>query len=402
MKKVFPIIVACFSILLGSCASTPAAAPQASSSAPPLAASAVPSSASGNVKDAVQTMRELRDAARAAFDANHPVEALRHLVGLIAVDGEAAPEKDSGRGAERAELIRKADAELTAIGARFTMEPTDEWMSGSKQLAGNVRDLSKGAGLKPAVRVVINYDYGKAVVADAPVRFAFVDGVGDISVSGTTDSYGVASATVRGLAHADKPVVIRAVLAVSNRGKTKVFSEVFRDFSYLPSSRAARVMALERVVAADKKVKTVADRSPLMDAVTRGLSGSGLDLVPSDGALDPAAFMSALNGDPAAVSKALALGGTPASFLAIAVADCDEPRQMVLQGKTYEIYTTNVRANVRLLRSDGSVVDSRPMVSARGQGGTPDQAVQAAFKAVRDGVEKDLVGASSTIKSSLD
>lgn len=401
MKNRSFFFAVCASVLFASCVSTPAAAP---ASTPAAAAQSAPagSSASGPLKDAVQTMRELRDAARAAFDANHPVEALRHLVGLIAVDGEAAPEKDAARASERAELIRKADAELTAIGARFTMEPTDEWMTGSKQLAGNVRDLAKGTGLKPAVRLVINYDYGKAVVADAPVRFAFVDGVGEISVSGTTDSYGVASATVRGLARADKPVVIRAVLAVSNRGKTKVFNEVFRDFSYLPSSRSARVIALERVVAADKKVKSVSDHSPLVDSVSRGLSGSGLDLVPADGALDPAAFMSALNGDPAAVSKALSLGGSPASFLAIAVADCDEPRQMVLQGKTYEIYTANVRASVRVLRSDGSVVESRPMVAARGQGGTPDQAVQSAFRAARDGVEKDLASASASIKASLD
>ena len=48
------------------------------------------------------------------------------------------------------------------------------------------------------------------------------------------------------------------------------------------------------------------------------------------------------------------------------------------------------------------MVDARPQASVRGQGGTPDAAVQAAFKAAREAVEKDLSAASAQIKSSLD
>lgn len=384
---------------LVSCVSLPATAPSSASS------SATPSSATmpaSPVTDALQTMRELRDAARQAFDSNHPIEAVRHLVGLLAVDGEVSPEKDAARRAERAELVRKADAELTAIGARFVLEPTDEWMSGGKQVTGNLRDLAKGGGLKPSVRLVINYDFGKAVVQDAPIRFAFVAGIGELTAAETTDSYGTASAVVRGISRTDAPVVIRATLAVSNRGKTKVFSEVFRDFSFLPSSRAAKVLAFERVIGADKKVRAASDHSPLVDAVSRGLSASGLELIPVDGSLDPASFSAALGGDPTAVGKALSLGGKPASFLAIAASDCDEPRQTVLNGKTYEIYTATVRVTVRILRSDGTVVDARPQASLRAQGGTPDAAIQAAFKAARDAVEADLRAAADKIKSSLD
>jgi hypothetical protein len=391
--------------LVLSCVSSPSerkAAPDGAAAAEPAsrqreAPAALPAGA-----DYLQTMRELRDASLAAFDSNHPVEAIRHLVGLLSVDAESPADRDQARQAERAELVRKADAEITAIGARFTLEPTDEWIVDGKQVTGNVRDLAKGTGLRPSVRLVINYDFGKAVVADAPIRFAFADGIGEVTGSADTDSYGVATATVRSVARADKSAVVRAVLAVSNRGKTKVFNEVFRDFSFLPTTRVARVYAYERVVGPDKKVRSANDHSPLVDAVSRGLSTSGLEIVQADGALDPAVFASALGGDAAAVSKALSLGGRPASFLAVALAECDEPRQMTLQGKTYEIYTANARATVRLLRSDGSVVDARPQVSVRGQGGTPDAAVQAAFKAVREAVEKDLSSASAQIKSSLD
>jgi hypothetical protein len=385
------VLSALFASLVASCVSLPP------SSTGPAASPAASAAA-----DALLTMRELRDAARAAFDSNHPIEAVRHLVGLLAVDAEAAQEKVPARAAERSELARAADAELTAIGARFVMEPTDEWLSGGKQITGNLRDLAKGGGLKPSVRLVINYDFGKAVVQDAPIRFAFVAGIGELTAAETTDSYGTASAVVRGISRTDAPVVIRATLAVSNRGKTKVFSEVFRDFSFLPSSRTAKVLAFERVVGADKKIRAAGDHSPLVDAVSRGLAASGLELVPVDGALDPASFTAALGGDPAAVGKALALGGKSASFLAIAASDCDEPRQMVLNGKTYEIYTANVRVTVRLLRSDGSVVESRPQASLRAQGGTPDAAIQAAFKAAREAIEKDLREAGEKIRSSLD
>ncbi len=398
-KRTFAIIAAAAASVFAGCLSAPPPVPQEKAPAAGAAAAAQPAASEA---DALKTMRELRDAARAAFDSNHPVEALRHLVSLLAVDDESAPEADASRRTERAELARKADAELTAIGARFTMEPTDEWIAEGKQLSGSTRDLAKGSGLKPAVRLVVNYDFGKAVVADAPVRFAFAKGIGDVGASGTTNANGVASASVRSIARVDEPVVIRAVLAVSSRGRTKVFSEVFRDFTYLPSTRTARVVALERTAGADGKAAAAQDYSPLVDAVSRGLSDSGLELLPSDGALDPAGFMAALNGDPSAVAKALSLGGAPAAFLVIAASDCDAPRQMVLQGKAYEIYTAIARATVRVLRSDGSVVDARPQVSARGQAGTPDAAVKAALKAVREAVEKDLRSAAAALKASLD
>jgi len=116
-------------------------------SAPPAAPASGPNGSAAASKDSLQTMREMRAAAQSAFDSNHPVEALRHLVALLAADGETPPETDPARAAERSELVRRADAELTAIGARFVLEPTDEWVSDGKQMSGNVRDLAKGAGL---------------------------------------------------------------------------------------------------------------------------------------------------------------------------------------------------------------------------------------------------------------
>ena len=391
MKKIAPFAFLLLSALLVSCVSTPPALPPQ----PAVVAKPVESTE-------LATMRELRVASRAAFESSHPIEALRHLVALLALDREASPEPDQAKQAERTELVRKADAELTEIGARFTLEPTDEWLSDGKQLNGNLRDLAKGKGLQPSVRLVVNYDFGKAVVADAPIRFAFTEGLGEIGVSGGTDASGVAAATVRGIARTDKPVVIRAVLAVSSRGMTKVFNEVFRDFTYLPPNRTVRVMALERVVSASSGAKTTADHSPLIGAVARGLASSGAESILSDGVVDPALFMSVYNGEPKAAAKAAAYEGIPVAYLAVALCDCDEPKQLVLQGKAYRIFTANVRANVRILRPDGSSAIVRPQIATRGQGGSPEGALNAAFTAVRDAVEKDLIEASAEIRAAFD
>ncbi|HCM28002.1 MAG: hypothetical protein A2Z99_17645 [Treponema sp. GWB1_62_6] len=368
--------------------------------------SAVPASAQSA---GLLTMRELRAAADEAMDTNHPVEALRHLVALLAVDEESPAGTNAADPAadERRELARKADAELAAIGARLTLEPMDEWLAGGTQIAGNVRDLAKGAGLMPSARLVVNYDFGKAVVADAPIRFAFADGIGEVTGRSVSDSSGVVSAVVRSVARTDKPVVIRAVLAVTERGKTRVFREVFLDFTYLPAVRAARVMALE--TASGSQGPAAGARSPLVDAVSRGLSRSGVELFPADASSDPqayqAAFLAAFGGSREAVASALAAaasGGRLPSYLVMALAEYEEPRRMVYQGKTYDIYTSNARGQLRIVRSDGSVAASRPALSARGQGGSPEAAIQAALAAIRAQTEKDLSEHSGDIARSFD
>lgn len=387
-------------LLFASCASHPsraAARPALEASVPArTAADPVPIvPVNAPVSTALETMRELRDAADAAFDTNHPVEALRHLVGILALNGESVAETDQQRAAERGELVRKADAQLTSIGARLTLEPTDNWLSAGSQIAGNVRDLSRGSGPQPSVRLVINYDFGKAVVADAPIRFRFVDGAGDLTGQSSTDSYGLASTTVRSVSRADRPAVVRAMLVVANRGMTRAFSEVSRDFTYLPPSRTARVLAQERPRAVGD---TALSTSPLTDAVSRGLSASGLELLPSPGNADRASFDAVASGDSPSVVAAL----SGSSYLVLALTEYDTPRQMVNKGRTYDIFTVTARTRLRILRSDGSVVTTRPVLNSVGRGGSAEAAIQTALAASRSAVEADLVASAAQILSSLD
>jgi len=363
---------------------------------------AIPVTAPSNSADVLKTMDELTRASQDAFDTNHPVEAIRHLVGILALDEETPPETDGDRRAQRLEYVRRADAKITDIGARFTLEPGDDWVVNGNQKAGNVRELAKGTGIMPQVRLVVNYDFGKAVVADAPIRFAFVDGIGDVTTSATTDSYGLASAVVRRVARTDHPAVIRAMLVVTNRGKSRAFPEVSRDFSYVLPGRTARVFTLEKPSVPSSEFQNLSSGTALADAVVRGLHATGLDLLPTDAALDPSIFASAIQGDSNAIQRALSLGGSGASYLVLGQTEFDDPRQMVVQGKAYNIFTATGRFQLRILRSDGSAAVTRPAISVKGQGGTAAAAVQSALEAARQAAEKDLSTSAQAIASALD
>jgi len=82
--------------------------------------------------------------------------------------------------------------------------------------------------------------------------------------------------------------------------------------------------------------------------VVRGLHATGLDLLPTDAALDPAIFTSAIQGDSNAIQRALSLGGPGASYLVLGKTEFDEPRQMIVQGKAYNIFTATGRVQLRI------------------------------------------------------
>ncbi|GAB1484447.1 hypothetical protein MASR2M78_32650 [Treponema sp.] len=349
-------------------------------------------------------MYELRDEAQSALDTNHPVEALRHLVGLLALDTDTKAETDTDRANERAELVRSADAKINAIGAALSLEPNDEWLEQGQQVAESMRRLAKGTARMPSARLVANYDFGKSVVADAPIRFSFIDGGGELINQANTDANGSVRTSVRTVAKADAPAVIRAMLVVTNRGKTRTFPEVFLDFSYLLPSRSARVFALERsqFMSSQEVASLQAARSPLLDATLRGLEGSELDLLATDSTTDDKTFNLLMNGDLVSIQKLAFEGPKPVSYLVLSLTEYSKPRQMVLQGKTYDIFTVDAQAQVRVLRQDGSPAFSRPLLRVRGQGGTAESAIQAALELARTAVEKDLRSEVVAIRSALD
>ncbi|WP_041396178.1 hypothetical protein [Gracilinema caldarium] len=350
------------------------------------------------------SMESLIQASQNALDTNHPIEALKHLVGILALNDEAKAETDAKRNARRRELVWWADQKITEISARFSMEAGDEWIKeDGTQRSGNIQDLAKGIGIMPVVRLLINYDYGKAVVADAPIHFSFVNGMGDITLTSATDSHGVASTIVRSISRTDKPVLIRAMLVISNRGKTKAFPEIHRDFTYIVPARTARIFASERP--ADEQSAgslTMGAAASLIDSIGRALNGTGLELLPAASTLDPIIFFAALQGNFEAIQKACTLGGISVSYLVLADIQYDAPRQMVFNGKKYNIFTSTARTLLRIIRSDGRIVIARPLISIKGQGGTESAAIQSALIEARKAIEQDITSHVEEIKLALE
>lgn len=373
-----------------------AAAPAGTGTAEAAPTTSEAGSETANESGALETMRESYEAATAAFEVNHLMEGARHLVGLLAVDGRAAVEKEAGRRTERAELARKADATLTEIEGRLTLEPTDAWLRDGAQAAPSIRDLARGKGRSPAVRLVVNYEAGKAVVADAPIRFAFLEGAGEVTALVSTDEYGIASATVRSLTRADAPAVIRATLVIENRGLARKFGSVVRDFTYLPSRRAARIFAVERRAGSAPSRSDAS--APLADAVSRGLATAGLELQPIVAESEKAARAIEAGTDEGFAAATSEAGG---GWLVVAVTEYEEEGRMANRGRSFEIYTVTARTRIRIL-GEGALAVARPALTSVGRGGSAEAALQAALSASRAAAENDLRFAAGEIGKALD
>lgn len=341
-------------------------------------------------EDTLASMEQLMRSARTALDTNHPVEAMRHLVAVLSLDEEADRETDPDRLQKRSELCRQADIDLGELTARLSLEPGDSWLENGIQKSGNLRSLSRSEGLMPTVRLVINYEFGKAVVKDAPIRFVFTKGIGSLVSPVYTDEYGQASTIVNSVAKTDEALVIRAIPFISNRALTRNFDHIALDFTYIPPQQSARIFARER--SSDPAV-TGNGTTGLLDAINRGLMNSDLDVMASDALLAEETFIAAFRGDLQAVKRALSLDGKSVSYLVLGELVYEAPRQLVAQGRTYNIFTVEAQAQIRIIRDDGSIIISRPVLHVRGQGGTESDAVQSALSEGRTAVEQDLLNA---------
>ncbi len=367
-----------------------------SSDAQPEASDAVtPAPASGE-RETLEKMRSLEESAREAFDLNHPIQGLKELVGILALDEQSAQGKDSAIQAEREALISRTRAEIAAYGTKLRFEYVDEWLLDGTPRIADARPAARGQGPMPSLRLVANYEYGKSVVRDAPVRFTFVEGLGDLDTQVLTDSYGVAATPLRGLSRADVPAVIRASLVISNRGKSIYFKDVFLDFSYAPLPRVARVFAFER--APGTSVAGVPDRG-ILDSLVRVLDPLDMDLIPGAGQFAAEDVSRIFAGDATVLPQG---GGEDNSaFYILAFTEYEEPQQMVYNGKAFNIFTVKGRTQLRILRADGSVAMSLHPIGHRAQAANGDAAVAAFYDVARSDVVSSLEGQLDAIGEAL-
>ena len=361
--------VAILAVLLVSCA-TGGQAPAPTGAAAPGAPSAEPAGKTAEGTGAVGArMREYLSNGLAKIDEGSVTEGARQLVAVLA-------ERESLASAPRdvEDIADKAKAELTRLGAALSLDSGMEWLDANKnQLTGSVLDVGSPKGIQPSVILSYNMGRGKTLVAGAPILFEFVKGGGVLTAAVSTNDYGQATCSIARLDSQSAESVIRASLVYTVNGVTYRMQGVERDFVYVPPSRRATILVLER------HPKGVNQPPIILDPVFNTLKGVAFDFSHYDGVLMGDAFMNVFSGDPKAI---LALGmQKDVSYLVMVLNDCIAVNQVVLDGKTYNIFKSQTTATTRVIRvADGKILYSGAVQGIAGQGGDTGKALLDGFR----------------------
>jgi len=348
-------------------------------------ASPAPAAASSGSSAAAEAESHLL-AARDALDANHLTEAIKAYVAVLSIGAEDAA---------AAAAAAKADAELTKIASRLSLEVHESWLDPEgRQIVQSTRSIGKAGAIQPSVYLYENYGTGKAPVADATLVFEFTSNAGDLSAFVDTDAYGMANTNLTRIADPAKTAVIRVYPLFRSRGRTYAFRSLAREFTYQPPGNSVLLVSL---------VESGSGPLPGLltpDILAPQLKAAGLDVLPVSGSASREAFKSALAGD-AAVLAGLASGGR-AGFIMLVFIDIHDVQQYEYKGKKYELYSAYARATARLTRNDGTIVHTIALERIKGDGGTADKAVDACARAASQELAETLKAESSKIKLAVD
>jgi hypothetical protein len=352
--------VAGLAVLLVSCATGGQAPAPTDAAAPPA------TTAGTTAEGAGARMRAYLSNGLAKIEEGSVTEGVRQLV--------AERESLASAPREVEEVAEKAKAELTRLGAALSLDSGMEWLDENKnQLTGSVLDVGSPKGIQPSVILSYNMGRGKTLVAGAPILFEFVKGGGVLTASVSTNDYGQATCSIARLDSQNAESVIRASLVYAVNGFTYTMQGVERDFVYVPPSRRATILALER------HPKGVNQPPIILDPVFNTLKGVAFDFSNYDGVLMGNAFMNVFAGDPKAIQ---ALGmQKDVSYLVMVLNDCIAVNQVVLDGKTYNIFKSQTTATTRVIRvADGKILYSGAVQGIAGQGGDTGKALLDGFR----------------------
>jgi hypothetical protein len=255
------------------------------------------------------------------------------------------------------------------------MEASADWIDANKnQVPASLLDLGTPSALQPSVVLSYEMGRGKALVPGAQVLFRIVKGGGVLTESVTTNDFGQAASIITRVESQSEELVVRASLVFTVGDFVHAVSSLERDFVYLPSTRRAALIALERL-------PDGASRPPrILNPVFNAIKDAGFDLSSHDGALLGETFVRACSGDSKALHELGAALG--ASYLVTVINECQSVTQVVLNGQKYEIYRSRALASVRITRvGDGKILYTRDVGPIQGQGGTEE-------KAAADGLDK--------------
>ncbi len=387
MSPVLPLLL--IVMMLASCATTPgpASAP-AAPSGPAAAAAAAPESGG----ETVARMKALLETGRDRLDQGLVSDGIKQLVAVLAERQQlASPSREAN------ELAASAETELGKLGSALALEPDTSWLdAANNQVVGQTLDPKR---LQPSVILTIKQSGGRSLVSNAPIQFAFVRGGGVLAGSVNTNDFGQANCAIASFDNASAEQIVRASLVYRVRSFTYAFKGVERDFVYMPPLQRATLVVLER------SPLGVSSDPFVVDPVFQALKAIKYDFSLYNGALSPQAFLRAYEGDAAAIG---AMGlDKDVSYLVVLLNDCTGVRQLELGGRRYNLFVSDARATLRVVRkADGKImyqtsVERAHAKGTHGQGGTQDKAVQDVLRAISADLAAAVKGDLATISVAL-
>jgi len=313
---------------------------------------------------------------------------------LVAVLAEGS--KISAPGDDVKSLINEAETTLAKIGSSITMETGSEWLDENKnQINADTLSLGTKEALQPSIILIYNMGTsGKTLIPGAPIFFKFIKGSGLLTSFVNTNDYGQANCSVAKIDNKNTENIIRAQLIYRVSGYTHKFENVKKDFVFIPPTRKATILVLE------KSKKGISDDPVILNSVYNSLKGVAFDFSQYNGVLLGDKFMQVFGGDPKAI-KDMGLK-KEVSYIVMALNDCYYTTQVVLNGKKYNIFKSKSNATTRIIRvSDGKIMYSASVQGISGQGGNAEKAILYSLRKSSQTMANKLKQDLPEIKSAL-
>lgn len=314
---------------------------------------------------------------------------------LILVLAEKEKMKDPSE--EAIELAKDAETRLNMLKSSLFLEVEPEWLdSNLNQIKGGTIEITP----QPSVILTIDTGIGRSLISNAPVAFRFTKGSGIISaLIVKTNEYGQANVVITRFDNPNEENIIEAFLYYKEQDFTYAFDTVTRSFIYAPPSRRATIFVLERYP------EGVFEDPDIFNVVYNNLKDVAMDFTLTNALLNEDEFLRVYNGDKASISD---LGlEEEVSYICAVLNDCFHIKQYEYKGKKYNVFLSEARATIRIIRAvDGKTVYTNSVESLHkdnkhGKGSSPELSARDVLKKTSARMEELLLKEIDVIKTAL-
>jgi hypothetical protein len=298
---------------------------------------------------------------------------------------------------EAVELAKDAETRLNKLKSSLYLEVEPAWLDDQlNQIKGSTIDILP----QPSVILTIDTGIGRSLVSNAPVAFTFTKGSGVMnSVVVKTNDYGQANVTITRFDNPNEENIIEAFLYYKEKDFTYPFETVTRSFIYAPPARRATIFVMERYP------DGIFEDPDIFNVVYNNLKDTAFDFTLSNALLKEDEFLKVYNGDKDALTQ---LGlEEEVSYICAVLNDCFHIEQYEYKGKKYNVFLSEARATIRIIRvADGKTVYSNTVESLhkdgnQGKGSNPELSARDVLKKTSAQMEELLVNEIGIIRKAL-